>query len=954
VLKAGAAYLPIDGAQPEERTRFMLEDARPALVLRPGDLRVLADGPPIDRSRPGGTAYVIYTSGSTGRPKGVAVPHRGLANLFRSHRRRLMEPAGRGLRVAHAASFVFDGSWEPLLWLLDGHALHVVDDYQDDAALLRRLAEDRIEVLDVTPTYLRQLVDRGLLSRASLKVLLVGGEAVDPGLWRRICATPGLTCHDLYGPTEAAVDSYGWQGAGRAPYRLDGVRAYVLDAGLRPVPAGVLGELYVAGAGLADGYVRRPGLTAERFVPDPYGGPGERMYRTGDLARWTREGVLELGGRADGQVKIRGFRVEPGEIEAALAPYVAQAAVVVREDTPGVRRLVAYVVGDTGGLRRRLSGTLPAPMVPAAFVAVTSLPRTVNGKLDEAALPAPDFAALTGDVAPRTAREELVCGLFAEVLGLPEVGADDDFFLLGGDSIVSIQLVSRLRAAGLAVSPREVFRHRTPGRIAATAGTIETRPAEAPEEAWGTAPLTPVMRRLHEIDGPTSGYSQSMLVHAPGNLDLPGLTAVVQALLDRHDMLRARVTADGIDVPRPGTATAHVTRIGIAGAADRHAAVAEAARHARSRLAPERGVMLQAVWLDAGDRRGFVLLVVHHLAVDGVSWRILLPDLAAAWADRTAGRPIAPAPTWTSFRRWAHGLAEQARRPGRAAELEHWADVLARPAPPLGERPLDPARDTEATAGELTRTLPAAATEPLLTTVPAAYHAGVEDVLLTALAIALHRDRPAPWTVTLEGHGREEDLVPGADLSRTVGWFTCEYPVSLELAPGAAPGDALKQIKERVRAVPGIGYGLLRHLDPASAKVLADLPEPAVAFNYLGRFEAGEDEQAAPWRPAADSWGGGADDAMPLTAVLELNAVTEDHPDGPRLVATWTWASGVLAEARVRDLAGAWFTALADLAAAVGSGGHTPSDLALVSLSQSDIDDLEAEFADLDLEEETP
>ncbi|MFB9840124.1 non-ribosomal peptide synthetase, partial [Actinoallomurus acaciae] len=266
VLKAGAAYLPVDGAQPEERSRFMLEDARPALVLRPGDLGALAEGPPIDRSRPDAVAYVIYTSGSTGRPKGVAVPHRGLANLFLSHRGRLMEPAGRGLRVAHAASFVFDGSWEPLLWLLDGHALHVVDDYQDDAALLRRLAEDRIEVLDVTPTYLRQLVDRGLLTSAPLKVLLVGGEAVDPGLWRRICAAPGLACHDLYGPTEASVDSYGWHGAAREPYRLDGVRAYVLDAGLRPVPAGVLGELYVAGAGLADGYVRRPGLTAERFV----------------------------------------------------------------------------------------------------------------------------------------------------------------------------------------------------------------------------------------------------------------------------------------------------------------------------------------------------------------------------------------------------------------------------------------------------------------------------------------------------------------------------------------------------------------------------------------------------------------------------------------------------------------------------------------------------------------
>ena len=804
VLKAGAAYLPVDPDQPAERTRLMLEDAGPALVLRAADLDALAEGPPIDRSRPSGTAYVIYTSGSTGRPKGVVVPHRGLANLFLSHRERLMEPAGRALRVAHAASFVFDGSWEPLLWLLDGHALHVIDDYRDDSAVLGHLVRYRVDVLDVTPTYLRQLVDRGLLETAALRVLLVGGEAVDPGLWRRVCAAPGLTCHDLYGPTEASVDSYGWHGPAREPYRLGNVRAYVLDAALRPVPAGVLGELYVAGAGLADGYLRRPGLTAERFVPDPYGPPGERMYRTGDLARWTRAGALELGGRADGQVKIRGFRIEPGEIEAALAPHVAQAAVVVREDTPGVPRLVAYVVGAADGLRERLAGTLPEPMLPAAFVPLEALPRTVNGKLDHAALPAPDFTALTGGAAPRTERGELVCALFAETLGLPRVGADDDFFLLGGDSIVSIQLVTRIRAAGLAVSPRMVFRHRTPARIAAVAEAIDDHAAEAPEEAWGRAPLTPIMHWLHEIDGPTSGYSQSMLVHAPAGLDLPGLTAVTQALLDRHDMLRARVTRDGIDVPPPGTVTASVTRVDVAGLEEpeRHAATAEAERQARTRLAPEEGVLVRTVWLDAGDRPGQVLLVIHHLAVDGVSWRILLPDLAAAWTDRAAGRPIALPPVGTSFRRWSRALAEAATRPERVAELDHWIAVLDRPAPEFGDRPLDPARDTEATARDLTRVLPAPATEPLLTTVPAAYHAGVEDVLLTALALALHRERPAPWLVTLEGHGREEETLPGADLSRTVGWFTSEYPVALGLPPGITPGDALKLVKERLRAVP--------------------------------------------------------------------------------------------------------------------------------------------------------
>ncbi|TMR13276.1 non-ribosomal peptide synthetase, partial [Nonomuraea turkmeniaca] len=295
VLKSGAAYLPLDADQPEERAAFLLKDAAPALVLRPDDLAGLGDGPPVDRSLPSAAAYVVYTSGSTGRPKGVQVPHAGLVNLFLSHRRRLMQPAGRGLQVAHVASFVFDGSWEPLIWMLDGHTLHVLDDYRDDAAVVAAIRDRRLDVLDVTPTYLGELVRSGVLE-SGLKVLLVGGEAVDPGLWRRVCSAPGLTCHDLYGPTEASVDAYGWHGAERTAYELDNTRTYVLDAALRPVPPGVIGELYVAGAGLAHGYLNRPDLTAERFVADPFS--GGRMYRTGDLARWSREGVLEFAGRA--------------------------------------------------------------------------------------------------------------------------------------------------------------------------------------------------------------------------------------------------------------------------------------------------------------------------------------------------------------------------------------------------------------------------------------------------------------------------------------------------------------------------------------------------------------------------------------------------------------------------------------------------------------------------------
>uniref|UniRef100_UPI000ADC165B non-ribosomal peptide synthetase n=1 Tax=Streptomyces europaeiscabiei TaxID=146819 RepID=UPI000ADC165B len=384
VLKSGAAYLPLDPEYPADRLEFMLRDAAPLCVLTTAELAAkLPEGCPvvlidsidsIDESdpvgdeapaaapaAPTGTAYVIFTSGSTGTPKGVVGTHRGLSNLFAAHRDDLIEPAQRSLdrdrlRAVHAASFSFDGSWEPLIWLLAGHELHVTDEavMADPAALLAYLGREDIDFLDVTPTYLRELIHHGFLEPGAHLpgVIAVGGEATPAPLWDRLCALPGTQVHDLYGPTESAVDAYGWHsdGAGRWAAPLDNIRAHVLDELLRPVPVGVTGELYLAGEGLARGYLNRPALTAERFTADPFGAPGTRMYRTGDLVRRRRDGSLEFLGRADGQVKLRGFRIEPGEIEALLAdhPDVATAAVVVREDTPGVRRLVAYVLPAAG------------------------------------------------------------------------------------------------------------------------------------------------------------------------------------------------------------------------------------------------------------------------------------------------------------------------------------------------------------------------------------------------------------------------------------------------------------------------------------------------------------------------------------------------------------------------------------------------------------------------------
>ncbi|HEU5475882.1 MAG TPA: amino acid adenylation domain-containing protein [Actinophytocola sp.] len=596
-------------------------------------------------------------------------------------------------------------------------------------------------------------------------------------------------------------------------------------------------------------------------------------------------------------------------------------------------------------VRGHVAAKLPEHMVPAAFLPLPALPVMPNGKLDRAALPAPDFAALASGTAPRTERERLLCRLFAEALGLPEVGADDDFFAVGGDSIVSIQLVILAREAGLTITPRAVFEHRTVAGLARVATEVRR---QAVVSGVGTFPLTPIMRWLDESGGEVTAFSQSMLVGLPAGLAEAELVPIIQAVLDKHDVLRARIdrAAATFTVGPPGSVAA-ASVLSTAPGADIAALAAEAA----GRLDPERGVLIQAVRCDAG-----LLLVVHHWVVDGVSWRILLPDLAAA----AAGAALEPA--GTPFGPWSELLHRESGP--RAAELPLWTSIVDGVDPLLTPRPLDPIGDLRSVR-RLTLRLPVEHTRPLLTTVPAAFHAGINDVLLTALALAVagwrsdngSEDR-SDVLVALEGHGREEQLGAGVDLSRTFGWFTSVFPVRLDpgpldraeaLAGGPAAGTALKRIKEQLRAIPdhGIGYGLLRHLNPDTAAELAARPAPQISFNYLGRFTVATGQDWTPL-PGAGVLAGGFDDAMPVAPyTLEINAFTSDGAGGPELGVTWAFPGDLLGEESVRELADAWFAALAGLAthaARPGAGGHTPSDLGMVELSQEEIDEFEAEW----------
>ncbi|MFJ8578286.1 amino acid adenylation domain-containing protein [Micromonospora sp. NPDC093277] len=1012
VLKAGAAYLPVDPDYPADRIAYLLDDARPALLLTTTATAALGAGLVLDTDevrqavaerspaaltdadrtgplRPANPAYMIYTSGSTGRPKGVVVPHAGIVNrlAWMQHEYRLT-PADRVLQKTPSG---FDVSvWEFFWATIVGATLVVArpEGHKDPAYLAGLIRAERVTTLHFVPSMLAAfLAEPAAAGCTGLRRVICSGEALPADLAERFFATldpagaHGIGLHNLYGPTEASVDVTYWPcrpGERSVPIGAPvwNTRLYVLDGLLRPVPPGVAGELYLAGVQLARGYRGRAGLTAQRFVADPFAAElaatdpsvtaGERMYRTGDVVRWRPDGVLEYVGRTDHQVKIRGFRIELGEIEATLTehPSVGQCVVLAREDQPGVKRLVAYAVPaageqvDAAVLREHVAARLPEYMVPAAVLALDALPVTANGKLDRAALPAPDFAGVSTDGrAPSTPREELLAGLVAEVLGLPRVAVDDSFFDLGGDSIVSIQLVSRARQAGLELTPREVFTHKTVAALAAVAREAAGSAATDPDAGIGELPLTPIARWWLDRAGPLGGFHQSVVVPTSAGLTADRLRDAVQALLDHHDALRMRLTGPagqrGLVIgPRGSMAAADlITHVHTTDEGFDLAALAEAARDT---LDPVAGRMLHVVWCEPS---GQLLVLAHHLVVDGVSWRILLPDLATA-LDAAPGTPPRLTPVGTSLREWAEHLVRDAHSPARLAELPLWTKLLDHAEPPLAGRPLDPARDTVATLAEISVELPAEHTEPLLTAVPALFHARVDDALLAALALAVahRRQRRGPGTdpavlVDLERHGRADD-VPGVDLSRTVGWFTSLAPVRLD--PGAVEwhqvrdggmtvGTALKRVKEQLRATPddGLGHGLLRHLNSETAGVLAELAEPQLMFNYLGRLGG------ADGRGSAGRIGGGADPAQPVAYPIEVAAWTADTADGPRLTAVWRWPGGLLDDSDVRQLADDWRTALVGIVAyatAGGTGGHTPSDLTLASLSQDEIDEFEDEL----------
>lgn len=1007
VVKAGGAYMPLHSAYPQERIRLLMEGTGAQVLLLDrstakhalGHVQVIvvdddaslaaeSDGDPDITIDPGQLAYVIHTSGSTGAPKGVAVTHRNVINLVfdRCWRERSVE------RVLFQSSYAFDAStfeiWVPLL---RGKQVIIPPPGELDSAAYRRLfQEEKATSTFLTASLFSVLVQESPASFLGVPQIWAGGDVVSPAAVKRLhehCPET-LVCNG-YGPTETTMLATHYlvsnpeKLAGSVPIgrAMDNHQAYVLDPVFKPVPVGVPGELFVAGDGVARGYVRRPDLTAERFIPNPFDPSGGRMYRTGDRVRWREDGQIEFLGRTDQQIKLRGYRIELAEIEAALlnCSGVGQAAVIMHSDARGEKRLVAYVVPAPGHklnadeLRGPLSHRLPSYMVPAFIKVLPSLPLNSNGKLDRRKLPAPEITVRASGRKPRTHSEEVLCSVMTQVLSVPQVTPDDNFFALGGDSILAFQLVSRARQAGLLFSLRDVFEQPTIESLAGIAGA-QTAVAAVADVGVGPMPPTPIMCWFLESGGSLESFSQSIVLQVPAHLERRHLVRALQAMLDHHDALRLRFTGAekrreewNLDVQAQGAVQAesclHVVDISGLDEEARRKKIQEEGQAAGRRLSAASGLMLQAVWFDAGRTSpGQLLLAIHHLSVDGVSWRILVPDFAAAYAAIAAGHPPALDPSPVSFRGWAERLNREALNPERVKELSFWTGMLKDAPELVPNRQLIAGRDTVGSAQQIALTLPPKVTAPLLNRVAGAFHARINDVLLTALVLSVLKWRRSSSDGTsvlidMEGHGRES-IFDGVDLSRTVGFFTSIYPVRLDPGPvdleeawagGEALGKALKSIKEQLRSIPdnGIGYALLRYLNPETAPVLSRLPKPQIDFNYLGRFPVAE---AADWTPS-ESFGGGLDPEMAFHHPLQVDSMVLERAAGPELTALWTWMPGILSEKDVRLLADGWFQMLEALVKHTeqpGAGGLSPSDVPLVALSQSDIDRLESAHGEIE------
>jgi non-ribosomal peptide synthase protein (TIGR01720 family) len=897
-------------------------------------------------------AYVIYTSGTTGKPKGVMVEHHGLCNikLFFENSLQISEQDN----VVQFASVSFDAaSWEIFMALFCGATLYVpsasvILDYHLFESFMN---ENGITTATLPPTYATYM-NPNLMP--TLTKLITAGSASSVELvqkWK-----DQVKYFNAYGPTEDSICSSAWQcssdlmdanhvSIGRP---VNNHRMYIVDQEHHLLPIGVAGELCIAGVGLARGYLNRPELTLEKFVNNPFAA-GERMYKTGDLARWLPDGNIEYAGRIDDQVKIRGYRIELGEVEAQFlkATSVQEAVVIAREDEGGQKHLCAYFVSDTqwtvDQLRAALSTELPGYMIPSYFVQLEQLPLTPNGKVDKKALPKPDKAAAAADFkAPETETQQQLADIWQNVLGIPRVGIQDNFFALGGDSIKAIQMASRLRNLNWKLEMKDLFQHPTIELVSPYLQRVEGKPADqGPVE--GEVKLTPIQRWfIEQRFTDMHHWNQSVMLHAPDGFDPQAVAETLSKIMEHHDALRMVYIAQMGGYAQynraPAFVEASVEVVDFCGVSDIESRISNHANHLQRSINLSEGPLLKTAIFrtDQGDH---LFIIIHHLVVDGVSWRILLEDFASGYKQAFKKQPIVFQEKTNSFKEWAEQLETFANSESFLKQSDFWRQIEAEPIMPL---PKDNAVSLakEKDSATLSFELAPETTRLLLTDVHRPYGTEINDILLCALGLVI-----GEWTgqsklcLNLEGHGREE-IMPGMNVSRTVGWFTAQYPVVLEINPDAPLPTLIKMTKESLRSIPhkGIGYGILRYLTASEHSAGLAFPlKPEISFNYLGQFD--REVQTDIFRPSPYDMGHQI--SLEAESLFSLNFNGIIH--GGRLIMSCSFNKQQYLRGTINELLDRFQHHLLQIihhCASKEGRDHTPSDFSASNLRMDEMEDI--------------
>ncbi len=1033
ILKAGAAYVPLDISYPSERLEFILNDANISVLLTQAEIKNEFDmsisfaqnkvssgaNKPSSVNRhqnlsvpgnslsevngnvklicldadwdkiaaqsnenfesgvmPENAAYVIFTSGSTGRPKGVVISHRSMIHLYTALNDKIYNRyPGRKLRMSLNAPIMFDASVQQLVQLLGGHTLYVLPHEVRGSghAMLQFIQDHRLEVLDCVPSQLKLLLSAGLHENIwKPKICLPGGEAIDTATWKQLVENKGIDYFNMYGPTECSVDSIvsfvnQYPGKPVIGKPMANMEVWILDKSLQPVPVGVAGEIFLGGLGVGRGYLNRPDLTADRFLPNPFGKKsGERIYRSGDVGRWLPDGNIEYLGRADFQVKVRGFRIELGEIEAALRTHssLRDIVVMVREYTPGEKKLVGYLVANTemtkptvSELRKFLKDRLPEYMVPSIFMFLDEMPLTPNGKIDRKSLPVPevDRSSLGGEfLAPRTEREMVLVEIWKQILNLKEVGIRDNFFELGGDSILSIQVISRAAQSGLRLTPRQLFQFPTIEGLALQAQTTKSVKAEQ-GIVTGRVPLTPIQQHFFDLELKNPHHwNQSILLEMPAGTQPAMLGTAFRHLIAHHDMLRASYLYEKngwiqhiVEPPEE----LPFSRIDLSNIPeeDQRIVLESSTASLQARLNIETGPVWRAAYFNLGiNRPGRLFITIHHLVVDGVSWRIILEDLGRLYLEEKAAEPKIKLPAkTTSFKNWADKLSEYCGSTDLMEDANYWISAGTKK---TGQLPFDfPGIGSGKNSSEYISILfETNVTQALMKDVPKAYNTQINDVLLTALMRAFsHWTGKRNLLIAMEGHGRE-DLFTDVDVSRTVGWFTSMYPVILNLGKAVTIGDQLVAIKEQLRAIPGngISYGLLSNYFRENNEVAALqlLRNAEISFNYLGQFSQNNAANDY-FKIAQEAVGEERSIFNKREFAIDVSGSIRDG----QLVIRWDYDADRFRSETISSLASNFkeeLISLINFCANETAGGYTPSDFREAEMTENDFENLISELED--------